>query len=80
MPSPFRRHTDGLMLAGTLKRAGELYEARGDTARAITAYARFTSLWKNADPELQPRVAEVRQRLESLTRREGLAQRPAAKR
>jgi tetratricopeptide (TPR) repeat protein len=79
-PSPFRRFTDGLMLAGTLKRAGELYEARGDTARAVTAYARFTSLWKNADPELQPRVAEVRQRLESLTRPEGLAPRPGAKR
>ena len=79
-PSPFRRNTDGLMLAGTLKRAGELYEARGDTARAITAYARFTSLWKNADPELQPRVAEVRQRLESLTRREGLTPRAGAKR
>jgi tetratricopeptide (TPR) repeat protein/TolB-like protein len=80
LPSPFRRFTDGRALAATLKRAGELYEARGDTARAITAYARFTSLWKNADPELQPRVAEVRQRLESLTRREGLAPRPAAKR
>ena len=79
-PSPFRMFSDGLLLAGTTKRLGELYEARGDTAAAISAYARFTALWKNADPELQPRVAEVRRRLDALTRGEGLAPRQAPKR
>jgi tetratricopeptide (TPR) repeat protein len=70
--SPRKFFVDPLFLAGTLKRLGELYEARGDTARAVSAYARFTALWKNADPELQPRVAEVERHLAALTRGEGL--------
>ena len=69
---PFREFSDVFFLAATWKRLGELYEARADTAQAITAYARFTALWKDADPDLQPRVAEVRHRLEGLTRPEGL--------
>ena len=70
--SPRKFFVDPLFLAGTLKRLGELYEARGDTARAVSAYARVTALWKNADPELQPRVAEVERHLAALTRGEGL--------
>jgi tetratricopeptide (TPR) repeat protein/tRNA A-37 threonylcarbamoyl transferase component Bud32 len=54
---------DYLMLAPIRKRLGELYEAKGDTARAMPHYAAFVNLWKNADPELQPAVAEVRRRL-----------------
>ena len=69
---PFREYSDVFFLAATWKRLGELYEARADTAQAITAYARFTALWKDADADLQPRVAEVRRRLEGLTRPEGL--------
>ncbi len=45
------------------RRLGELYEARGDRARAATHYAAFVDLWKNADPDLQPQVADVRKRL-----------------
>ncbi|HEU4585603.1 MAG TPA: tetratricopeptide repeat protein, partial [Gemmatimonadaceae bacterium] len=55
---------DYLMLAPIRKRLGELYEAKGDTARAMSHYAAFVNLWKNADPELQPAVAEVRRRVE----------------
>jgi hypothetical protein len=51
------------MLAPIQKRLGELYEAKGDTARAVPHYVAFLNLWKNADPELQPAVAEVRRRL-----------------
>ena len=32
-------------------------------------------LWKTADPELQPQVAEVKRRLEGLTRREAVPDR-----
>jgi tetratricopeptide (TPR) repeat protein len=57
---------DAFGLAGTHKRLGELYEARGDRQKAASHYQQFVELWKNADPELQPKVAEVRQRLARL--------------
>ncbi|HXY69493.1 MAG TPA: hypothetical protein VEH62_08590, partial [Gemmatimonadales bacterium] len=53
-------------LAPVYRRLGELYEAKGDRARALDYYGRFVDLWKNADPELQPAVREVRQRLSRL--------------
>jgi hypothetical protein len=58
---------DGLHLAGTYKRLGELYEAKGDREKAASYYLQFVTLWKNADPELQPKVAEVRRRLARLS-------------
>ena len=58
---------DPTHLAGTYKRLGELYEARGDHAKAADYYSKFVSLWKNADPELQPKVTEVRRRLARLS-------------
>jgi eukaryotic-like serine/threonine-protein kinase len=57
---------DASMLPAVRKRLGELYEARGNTQRAAHNYLAFLELWKNADPELQPRVQEVRQRLARL--------------
>jgi tetratricopeptide (TPR) repeat protein len=57
---------DAFQLAPALKRAGELYEAKGDRAKAAARYRRFVELWKNADPELQPGVREVRARLGRL--------------
>jgi tetratricopeptide (TPR) repeat protein len=62
---------DGLQLAGSHKRLGELYEAKGDRQNAAAHYAKFIELWKNADPELQPKVAEVRKRLARLSDVEG---------
>ena len=56
---------------GAHKRLGELYEGKGDTAKAEAHYARFVELWKDADPEMQPRVGEARARLASLRRRQG---------
>jgi tetratricopeptide (TPR) repeat protein len=61
------RRADPMHLAGTYKRLGELYEAAGDTSKAIDAYTKFVTLWKDADPELQPKVAEVRRRLGRLS-------------
>jgi tRNA A-37 threonylcarbamoyl transferase component Bud32/tetratricopeptide (TPR) repeat protein len=52
--------------APSLKRLGELYDARGDKARAIDNYSRFIALWKDADPLLQPAVREAKQRLGEL--------------
>ena len=61
-----RMWMDDTYRAGIYKRLGELYEAHGDTTRAIANYAAFTAYWKNADPELQPKVVQVRQRLARL--------------
>jgi tetratricopeptide (TPR) repeat protein len=57
---------DAFQLAPALKRSGELYEAKGDRAKASDRYRRFVELWKDADPELQPGVREVRARLARL--------------
>jgi tetratricopeptide (TPR) repeat protein len=57
---------DADYLAGSYKRLGELLEARGERQRALGHYLKFVDLWKNADPELQPKVAEVRQRIARL--------------
>jgi tetratricopeptide (TPR) repeat protein len=49
------------------RRLGELYEAKGDRQKAAAYYQKFVELWRNADPELQPQVAEIQQRLVRLT-------------
>jgi len=46
---------------------GELYEAKGDKARALEYYGKFTDIWRNADPELQPKVAEAKRRIAALS-------------
>ena len=60
------RDLDPQYLAGTYKRLGELYDAKGDREKAASYYSRFVDLWKDADPDLQPKVVEVRKRLTSL--------------
>ena len=47
-------------------RMGELYQQKGDTAHATEFYGKFAELWKDADPELQPRVREARRRIAEL--------------
>jgi tetratricopeptide (TPR) repeat protein/tRNA A-37 threonylcarbamoyl transferase component Bud32 len=68
MPGTGRALIDRFYLAPALFRLGELYESARDTTRATEYYGRFVELWKNADPELQPRVTEARARLEQLSR------------
>jgi eukaryotic-like serine/threonine-protein kinase len=53
-------------LALAYRRLGELYEAKGNREKALDYYGRFTTLWRDADPELQPQVREVRQRMARL--------------
>jgi tetratricopeptide (TPR) repeat protein len=68
VPSSFL-FPDTYGLARAHNRLGELYEAKGDRARAAQHYAAFVDLWKNADPVLQPRVARARARLAALRTR-----------
>ncbi len=70
-PSLRRYMLDAYELAPALKRAGELYEAKGERAKAADRYRRFVDLWKDADPELQPGVREVRARLARLNTEPG---------
>jgi tetratricopeptide (TPR) repeat protein len=71
VPSLTRFRYDAYRLPEALKRAGELYEAKGDRAKAADRYRRFVDLWKDADPELQPGVREVRARIARLATEPG---------
>jgi len=64
-PRPFQ-FQDQDYLAGSYKRLGELYESAGDLPKAAASYEKFIDLWKNADPELQPKVREARTRLDRI--------------
>ena len=56
----YRASWDAYWLPQTLRRLGELHEARGDRTKAREYYLRFADLWKNADIEFQPMVREAR--------------------
>jgi tetratricopeptide (TPR) repeat protein len=56
-----------LSLPHAYQRLGEIYEQRGNKAKALDYYGKFVELWKNADPELQPVVRDVRERMARLT-------------
>jgi predicted negative regulator of RcsB-dependent stress response len=43
------------------KRRGDLYAELGETDQAREAYERFLTAWRDAEPELAPTVARVRQ-------------------
>ena len=68
-PSGFRIFMDHQELARSLYRLGELYEAKGDRAKAVEYYGQFAELWREADAELQPRVREARDRIARLSLR-----------
>ncbi len=50
-----------------LVRLGEIAQQKGDRKAAAAYYTKFLDLWKNADPDMQPRVREVRQHLAEVT-------------
>ncbi|HSE27030.1 MAG TPA: hypothetical protein VLA95_02280, partial [Gemmatimonadales bacterium] len=50
----------------TWRRLGELYEVRGDRARALHYYGKFVEAWRKADPEFQPRVDAAKARMAAL--------------
>ena len=45
---------------------GQLYEQLGERERAADSYARFLSLWKDADPRLQPQLRLAREGIARL--------------
>ena len=52
--------------ATLLERMAKMFLAKGDTTRAAAFLAQFVERWKNADPELQPRVDAARAQLRRL--------------
>ena len=63
----YRLFADAWNLGPALKRTGELYEAKGERAKALESYRRLAELWRDADPVLRGEVTEVRRRLAELT-------------
>jgi hypothetical protein len=59
-----RYETDAIELGFALKRLGELYQSQNDRAKAAAQYTALLQLWKGADAELEPLLADVRRRLE----------------
>ena len=53
---------------------GEAYEQAGDLEKAIEAYQVFVDRWADADADLQPQVAEVRDRIADLAIRQSTDQ------
>jgi len=66
---PEARVNDGetpYVLGPTYRHLGEMYETRGDRAKALKYYGDFVDLWRDADAVLQPQVQDVRQRMAGL--------------
>jgi tetratricopeptide (TPR) repeat protein len=55
------------VLGPTLRRMGELYEAKGEKERARDYYSQFVALWRDADSDFQPSVQEIKARLAKLS-------------
>ena len=62
---------EGRWLAEVRQRLAELYEERGEYRKARDLYAALVEQWRHADPELQPRVQQFRERMIALERRGG---------
>ena len=65
-PSLYRIGEDALSLPASYRRLGALYQERGETGLALDNYGKFVDAWRDADPELQPQVEEIRQRMAEL--------------
>ena len=59
-PVLFRINNDNLNLHRVLIGLGQSYEALGDEERAAEYYRRIVELWSDPEPELQPRVEELK--------------------
>jgi Tfp pilus assembly protein PilF len=70
-PRIIPRFTDPFALAPALERLGQLYDEREEWEKASEYYARFVELWKDAAPELQPRVQAAQRRLDEIFAQRG---------
>ena len=59
-PWLLRYEPDAVELGWAMKRLAELYDARDEPAKAAATRGRLIQLWRRADSELQPVVAEMR--------------------
>jgi DNA-binding SARP family transcriptional activator/tetratricopeptide (TPR) repeat protein len=59
-PWLLRYEPDAVELGWAMKRLAELYDARDEPAKAAATRGRLMQLWRRADIELQPVVAEMR--------------------
>jgi len=57
-PWLFRYEIDATELGPALKRLAELHDLRGDKSKAATVRGQLLQLWRRADSELQPVVAD----------------------
>lgn len=64
-PEPYV--SDLIYLAPSHLRRAEIYERQGNDQQALYHYGRFVELWKDADPELQPRVEAAHRAIEVLS-------------
>ena len=48
-----------------------MHESKGNIPKAAEYYQEFIRLWERADPQLQPKVAEVKARIARLKDTEG---------
>jgi len=70
MNTPYAWHflEDAFRLPWVLEHVAALYEATERRDKARAAYVRLVDLWRDADPELQPRVTQARQRIAALSK------------
>jgi tetratricopeptide (TPR) repeat protein len=66
-----RPQQDVLELPAIHERLAALYEGKGDKRKAAEHYRALIALWKNADPELQPRVAAAQAGVRRVAEVEG---------
>ena len=66
----WRIFDEAALVPDALERLGGLYEQTGQYDEAVAAYSRFAELWKEADPELQPRVRAALQRIDAILTRQ----------
>lgn len=68
--SPWQRRfdTDAIELGFARKRLGELYQQQNERTKAVAQYSALLQLWRSADAELEPTIADVRRRLEQVDR------------
>jgi tetratricopeptide (TPR) repeat protein len=66
-PAPGSHSYEEASIPLAYRRLGELYEQKGDRTKAAEWYQKFVDLWRTADPELQPVVEEVKQRLAQVS-------------
>jgi len=62
-PWLWRYETDAMELGWAMRRLAALYDARGEPGKASAMRRRLLQLWRRADPELAPVLAEARARL-----------------